>query len=298
VKERGSTNRCGSISGAVSGKTGFFVVYSIIMPRIIFSFFLVMLIIDPVFTLSLEEAIGAEKATELISRGNLTEVQVKNSRPLLLPGHYTAQSLINSAFSEVNPVYIIENLYLYTKPAGAISGNIWTEAERNGLFNRMTALSVLAGLEYYSISDRGMRTLYETSTRIDRPEAGNPLPDPAFQSPPALVSLYARQKDKRFGENTYQYDYHTRDDALIMIQKNLTDMKTGPIRIIRENNLRTILSVIDTGDHLLIYAVSLVNATSFPGMKKRIGDSFTNRTAAIVAWISEEADKAFGRGSR
>lgn len=255
-----------------------------------------MLITESIFSLSLEEAIGAEKAAALISRGNLTEVQVKNSRPLLLPGHYATQTFIDSAFSEVDPAYIIENLYLYTKPAGTMPG-VWTEAERNILFNRMTALSVLAGLEYYSISDNGPRTLYQNSTRIDGPETGNALPDPVFQTPPPLVSLYARQKDKRFGENIYQYDYHTRQDALIMIQKNLTDMKTGPIRIIREDKLRTILSVIDTGDYLLIYAVSLVKATSFPGMKKRIGDSFTNRTVAIVEWISGEADKAFGKGA-
>jgi hypothetical protein len=194
--------------------------------------------------------------------------------------------------AEVDPVYIIENLYLYTKPAGRAAG-IWTAAERNSLFNGMAALSVLAGLEYYSISDNGMRTLYESSTRVDGPEAGNPLPDPVFQTPPASLSLYARQKDKRFGENIYQYDYHTRPDALIMIQKNLTDMNTGPIRIIRKDNFRTILAVIDTGDRLLIYAVSLVKAVSFPGMKKRIGDSFTNKTEAIVKWISGQADKAF-----
>jgi hypothetical protein len=248
-----------------------------------------------VFSLSLEEALGAETAAELRRTGTLTEVQIRKSRPLLVPGHYVTQMFINSAFESINPVYIIENLYLYPKPAGAVSGkaDTWTVAERNALYNGMTAMSTLAGLEYYSASRKRMNTLYETSTIVDGPDTGNPRPDPVFQTPPAALTLYVRQEDRRFGENIYQYDYHVQPDALIMVQKNLTDMTSGLIRMIRKENLRTILAVIDTEDHLLIYTVSLIEAPSFPGMKDRIGNSFTNRTTAIVKWLSGQADKAF-----
>jgi hypothetical protein len=257
-----------------------------------FLLFLAFLAAGEVFSLSLEEALGDERAAELISRGPLTEVQTRRSRPLLTPNHPFTQSLINSAVDEVNPSYIVENLYLYDKPAGAAPG-AWTKAERNALYNGMVAMSALAGLQYYSIGKKGIDILYVTSVVIDGPDTGNPLPDPVFETPPGAFTLYVRQEDGRFGENTYRYDFHARPDALIMIQQNLTDMNSGPIRIIAENNLRTILSVIDAGDRLLIYAVSLIKAPSFPGIKRRIGVSFTNRTTAVVEWFSKQADKAF-----
>jgi hypothetical protein len=257
-----------------------------------FLFFWMFLTAGAAFSLSLEEAVGVERAAELIGRGTLTEVQARRSRPILAPGHPFTQSLVDSAIEAVDPSYIVENLCLYAKPAGAAPDS-WTPAERNALYNGMTAMSTLAGLRYYSVSEKGMDTLYESSVVIDAPDTGNPLPDPVFGTPPPTLTLYVRQKDRKFGENIYRYDYHARQDALIMVQENLTDMKSGAIRMIGKNRLRTVLSVMDTGDRLLIYAVSLIRAPSFPGMKGRIGDSFTNRTAAVIEWLSGQADKAF-----
>ncbi|MDR0376322.1 MAG: hypothetical protein LBH70_00850 [Spirochaetaceae bacterium] len=259
--------------------------------------FLLFLTVCGAFSLSLEEAVGHETAKKLRGGETLTEVQTRKARPLLSPVHYGTRMLIDSAIEDLDPSYIVENLYLYTKPAGAAADD-WTAAERNALYNGMTAMSTLAGLRYYSVSEKGEDILYESSVVIDGPEAGNPQPDPAFgRTPPSAFTLYARQKDKKFGENIYRYDYQDRSNAIIMIQQNLTDMNSGPIRLIAKNKLRTILAVIDTEEHLLFYAISLIKAPSFPGMKRRIGDSFTNRTAAVIEWLSGQADKAFNMTS-
>jgi hypothetical protein len=254
-----------------------------------FLLFILFLAAQAAFSLSLEEALGDERAAELAERGKLTEIQTRGSRTLLAPNHYFTQAFIDSAVESVNPSYIVENLYLYSKPAGA---DAWTPAEQDALYRGMTAMSTLTGLRYYSVSEKGMDILYETSVIIDGPDTGNPLPDPAG-TPPVALTLYVRQKDRKLGENIYRYDYHVRPDALLMVQQNLTDMNSGPVRMIRKNNLRTILSVIDTESSLLIYAVSLIKAPSFPGMKGRIGDSFTNRTAAVIEWLSGQADRVF-----
>jgi hypothetical protein len=262
------------------------------MKKSILLFLLTFLIGRTVFPFSLEEAIGAGNIAKLREEGTLTAIQSRKSQPLLVPEHYFTRSLIGSTANEVNPSYIVENLYLYDKPTGTAS-DAWTTAERNALYAGMTAMSALAGLRYYSASEKGMDILYESSTVIDGPDTGNPRPDPAFETPPSAFTLYAKQKDKKFGENIYRYDYYARPDALILVQQNLTAMNTGAIRIIEKNNLRTILAVIDTREHLVIYTVSLIKTLSFPGMKGRIGASFTNRTAAIVNWLSGQADKAF-----
>jgi hypothetical protein len=260
--------------------------------KLVFLFFLMFLTTGAAFSLSLEEAVGDERAAELLGGGTLTEVQARRSRPLLAPRHPFTQSLIDSAIEAVDPSYIVENLCLYAKPAGAATG-AWTPAERNALYNGMAAMSTLAGLRYYSVSEKGMDTLYESSIVIDGPDTGNPLPDPVFEMPPSALTLYVRQKDRKFGENIYRYSYYARQDTLIMVQENLTDMNSGLIRMIGKNKLRTVLAVMDMGDRLLIYAVSLIKAPSFPGMKGRIGDSFTSRTAAVIEWLSGQADKAF-----
>jgi hypothetical protein len=263
------------------------------MKQSVFLFFLTFLIGGAGFSLSLEEAIGADNAAKLRKEGGaLTGVQSRKAQPLLAPEHYFIRSLISAAANEVDPSYIVENLYLYAKPAGT-APNAWMPALRNVLFTGMTALSTLAGLRYYSLSEKGMDILYETSSVIDGPDTGNPQPDPVFGTPPVTLTLYARQKDRRFGENIYQYDYYARSDTLILVQQNLTDMNSGLIRMIEKNNLRTILAVMDTKDHLVIYTVSLIKTLSFPGMKARIGASFTNRATAIVEWLSGQADKAF-----
>ena len=51
--------------------------------------------------------------------------------------------------------------------------------------------------------------------------------------------------------------------------------------------------MLDAGEYILIYAVSMAKAASLPGMNDRIGSSFSNRAEAILQWITRGADRAF-----
>jgi hypothetical protein len=257
-------------------------------------FFLMAAIAGPVSSLSLEEALGPARAVELANQGTLTAVQTRKGQPLLIPEHAYTREIIHAAIADLDPGIIVESLFLYTKPAGA-STESWTEAERTALYNEALALSSLAGIQYFSTSRNTMRTFYETSVIVDGPETKKPRPDPVFAVPPAELTLYARQKDLTFGENLYRYVYHARPDALIFIQENLSDMYNGIIRAVGRNRLRTTVAVLDAGDHLLIYTASLVKAAAIPGMKGRIGASFSTRAEAILGWFSGRADQAFGK---
>jgi hypothetical protein len=81
---------------------------------------------------------------------------------------------------------------------------------------------------------------------------------------------------------------------LIFVQQNLTAMNAGIIPAVGKNKLRTVMAVIDAGDSLLIYAVSMAKAAPFPGLGERIGNSFTNRAEAVLKWFSGRADGVFG----
>jgi hypothetical protein len=138
-----------------------------------------------------------------------------------------------------------------------------------------------------------MRTFYENSGVIASPASKTFIPDPVYPVPPGKLTIYARQKDLTFGDNTYQYDYYSFPDAMVFIQQNLSSLTYGIIPAVGKNRLRSAVAIIDAGDYLLVYAASMAKAASVPGMKERIGNSFSNRAGAILNWFASRADKAF-----
>jgi hypothetical protein len=138
-----------------------------------------------------------------------------------------------------------------------------------------------------------MRVFYEFSRVLDGPRTKKPVSDPVFTVPPQSLTLYADQKDLTFGDNVYRYDYQSAPDALFFVQENLTALNAGIIPAVGRNKLRSVLAVIDCGDCLLIYAVSMAKAAALPGMGDRIGSSFGNRAEAVLKWFTAGADRVF-----
>ncbi|GHT69659.1 hypothetical protein FACS1894110_19560 [Spirochaetia bacterium] len=253
----------------------------------------------PLSAATLEDLVGAEQAALLkaavAAGGTLTEVQLKNPAPRLVPQHAGVRRIVDETMNILDPSLFVETLSLYVKPAASARPE-WSAAEKTGLFNGALAISTLAGIQYYSASRKSMRTFYEISQVIDGPKTKRGLADFEYTSselPAGVITVYARQKDLTFGDNIYQYEYRTEADFLLFIQENLTNMNVGIIRAMGKNKLRSLVAVIDADDYLLIYAVSMAHAASISGLSERIGNSFTNRAEAILKWYSGQADKAF-----
>jgi hypothetical protein len=249
-----------------------------------------------VFPTPLDELLDQAAFNTLMAseQESVTEVRFKTSTPVLLPRHSYTQELIARTLQDLDPSFLVETLRVYHKPSGA-SLPVWSRAERNALFNQCLALSSLTGLEYYSESRKRMHTFYETSTIIDSPETKRPLPDPVYDVPPANALLYVRQKDLTFGDNIYRYEYHSRNDALLFTQENLTALSLVLIPAVGKHRLRSVVAVLDAGADILVYVFSAAKATSFPGLNERIGSSFSNRADAILRWFVSRADQAFGK---
>jgi hypothetical protein len=248
---------------------------------------------SPLAAASLEELTGPGRAVDLAAGDIITEVQLKNPRPALIPRRPELRQLVDKMMETLGPGLCVESLYRYQKPANAAGG--WTEEERTRLYNAALALSTLAGIPYYSASRKTMRTFYEYSRVIDGADAKRELPDPVFSEVPRELRIYARQKDLTFGDNIYQYDYMAYEDSLIFVQRNLTALNAGIIPAVGKNKLHSVVAVIDAGDSLLFYAAAMVKAVSLPGMGDRIGNSFTNRAEAMLKWFAGQADKVFGK---
>jgi hypothetical protein len=253
-----------------------------------------------VFAADLERLVGAEQGARalaaLLNGESITESQYrKGASPLLLPRDSYIGELSQAIIRELEPTVMVENLSLYTKSAPNVN-QAWTAAERDALYNEILAISTLTGLRYFSISRGEMRTFYESSVVIDGPDSKKVQADPSFRpplSPPDDYTLYARQKDLTFGDNIYRYDYQARPGALILVQTNLSAMSYGIIPLIGKEKLRSIVAVLDAGDYLLIYALSVAKAVTLPGMSERISGSFSNRIEAMLGWFDDRADAVF-----
>jgi hypothetical protein len=250
----------------------------------------------PLSAATLEELLGAERAAALraaSAAGNPhTEVQLRKPAPALVPRHPALRAVLDENMQQLGPGLFVETLYRYEKPAGA-TRPLWSGPEKTALYNNALALSTLAGIQYYSVSHKAMRTFYETSRIIDGPGTKNVLEDPVYGEAPAALRIYARQKDLTFGDNIYQYDYRADADFLLFIQENLTSMNVGIIPAVGKNKLRSLVAVIDAGDSLLVYAASMARVTALPGLGGRIGSSLTNRVEAMLKWFNNQADRAF-----
>ena len=266
------------------------------MIKKIFALLLASAVTQAAFSIPLEELVPAHAARLRQNIDPIIETQFRNTSLQLLPSDNNLSQVVNSVMEALGPSVLVETLYLYNKPENARTNvNTWDNTQKTGIYNQLLAISSLAGIQYYSSNRGAMRTFFETSHVIDNPNTKNRLPDPVHQTPPAFLSIYARQKDLTFGDNVYQYNYTVTGNSIYFIQENVTALTYGIIPVIGRNNLRTILAVFDCGDSLLIYAVSMAKAASVPGMGERVTTSFSNRARAMLTWFSGRADVFFGK---
>lgn len=239
----------------------------------------------------LQDLLGKELAARLQASGEVRQVQSRESEPaLLLQGSLEAK--VAAALDGFEPDLLVEALYLYRKPATA-NGEQWTEAERTALYNALSALSTLQGIQYYSASRERMRTFYESSYLVAGPGSWTRVKDPVVTSPPEKATLYAVQRDLTLGEHRYRYDFRAAPDAFLFVQENLTDVNVVFVPVLRKGGMRTAVLVADAGPWLVVYAASAARIPLVPGIESRLLNSFNNRTDALYRWFCTRAETAF-----
>jgi len=265
------------------------------MKRVFIFAFVFMTIVPCIFSVPLESLVSSSTAARLRSSGeSIIETQLRNSAPVLLPGDRELWRIVSEAVDSLQANTLVEALFLYKKPASiAEASDGWTAEQRTGVFNQILSVSSMTGLQYYSASRGTMRTFYEHSYVVDGPASRNRIPDPVFATVPETLTSYARQKDLTFGDNIYRYDYVAAQDAIYFTQENITALSIALIPVVGRGNLKTVVSVIDCGDSLLIYAVSMAKALSVPGLWDRLNSSFGNRVEAMLNWFSGRLDNIF-----
>lgn len=244
------------------------------------------------YSANLSDFVSKENAVLLEKDQKVIRVSTGNIHTQLVPALGLLKQLVDDIKVMLEPTIAVENLYLYKKPPAKI-GTAWTEREQLGLFNEIRAISTLSGIEYYSASRNKMRTFYEASHVIDNPVTKNPIPDPIDHILPEETSLFARQKDLTFGDNVYRYEYKTSAHSIIFLQTNLSTLSYGIVPLIKKENLKSLISIIDIDEGLLLYAVTFAKASTIPGIEGKIKDSFSNRTEAVYKWFISKVHAVF-----
>jgi hypothetical protein len=152
--------------------------------------------------------------------------------------------------------------------------------------NTLLAVHGLEGLEYYSISHRRMRTLFERSFVIADEASREPLPDPEVSQLPSSGELLVYQRDLTFGDNVFTLTYSATESAIHLRFRNRTPFRYGPFRIVTPGNMEmhVYLVAIDTGVHY--YGIFGAKSINIRVIADRIHRSFYNRLLALYEWYA------------
>jgi hypothetical protein len=246
-----------------------------------------------VWAVPLAELAG-ERTAALVAGGALSAGSYGRQAALeLVPAHTKLALLLENRVAGLKPNVVSEALRLYKKPAGA-QKPVWSERERAALYNQTLALSTLSGIEYFSRRRKRMHTLYEYSYIINNMDEKIRQADPVFAAPPDELTVFARQKDTKFGDNFYTLTYTCGKEMIFIAQENIRPMSLAFVPVVDAGALCSYIALFDADDYILIYAVSIVKTIAvLPGLVSQMNTSINNRVEALLSWFETRAAAAY-----
>ncbi len=226
--------------------------------------------------------VGTAAAQRLADGGGLrASSSGKNASLALAPDHPAAAGF-RSAIAAERPDIVVEALFLWRRPYAADPA-----AEALAAYNALRSVGSLQGIEYYSASRKKVWLLYEYSSIVAGQADDTPVRDARLAAlPPVPETLYARQKDTTFGDNTYRVSLASGDGYVTQASTNLTRMSLGFVPVAAPGDVNVRLLVVSTDDGLLFYAASSARAAVVPGVRGTLETSFGNRAEAVYRWFS------------
>lgn len=254
-------------------------------PNLILCLYLTLLFSGTVFSQTVENIpseIQYEVFQQLLEKGEYrTQYFKEKGKDFTLYPKTELGSLLKETWTEKkDPVFVSESLFLIKKPTEINSLELDTD-----LISRiMRSISSMEGIEYYSNSDKKMKTLYMQSYTVDNLEDKNRISDKVEGSADNL-SIYAFQEDGSFGDNYYQIDYRQRENEVSMVIRLKEPLKYGFITAVKADNLVFNIDVLDKGDYLVMYIGAKVNFPAISFLENKLNKSFGSRITALYDWF-------------
>ncbi|MEE0133575.1 MAG: DUF6675 family protein [Treponema sp.] len=254
-------------------------------PNLILCLCLTLLFSGTVFSQSIKNTpseIDGEIFQQLLEKGEYrTQYFKEKDKDFTLYPKTELGSLLKETWTEKKePVFVSESLFLIEKPTEANT----LELDTDLISQIMRSISSMEGIEYYSNSDKKMKTLYMQSYAVDNLEDKNRIPDKLEGSADNL-SIYAFQEDGSFGDNYYQIDYRQQENEVSMVIRLMEPLKYGLITAVKANNLVFNIDVLDKGDYLIMYIGAKVKFPAISFLENKLNKSFGSRITALYDWF-------------
>lgn len=249
----------------------------------IFCFCFAMLFCGTVFSQSAENfssEFEGEIFQQLLEKGEYRVQYFKESgRDFTLYPQTELGSLLTKTWTETkDPVFVAESLFLIEKPEGS------NQLDTALISRIMRSVSSMEGIEYYSNSEKKMKTLYSQSYTVDNLKDKNRIADKVEGSADNL-SIYAFQEDGSFGDNYYQIDYRQRENEVSMVIRLMEPLKYGLVTAVKANNLVFNIDVLDKGSYLVMYIGAKVRFPAISLLENKLNRSFGSRIIALHDWF-------------
>jgi len=185
-------------------------------------------------------------------------------------------SILSSALTVSGATVAQEGFYLFPRPAGEVE---------LGIYNALNAVASMAGIQYYSLSQKKMETLVLASWRVEAAGKAAKIADPVFTQIPAYQRTVVFQKDNRLGDGYSELVYQWEPGRLTLTMKNLGELKYGFLPLVAPGNLQMVFVVIPLADKVALYAAMDVKTASLFGLEHSKDENFRNRMRALAGWL-------------
>ncbi len=174
--------------------------------------------------------------------------------------------------------------------------NLTAEEINLKVFKVLTEISTQKGLQYISrMAGFKPKTLFEESYCIsDLDDKKSKIDDPEITTLSDEYTLYAYQKDNRFGGNTYVVNYRTDEKSVELEIINHTPIRFAGVSCVKEEQLTMKLKVeqsAETNEFIIIGSAFVPNQkpkVSFLFYTVDLENSFNRRVTALKNWFAAQ----------
>lgn len=153
------------------------------------------------------------------------------------------------------------------------------------LYDILTDVESMEGIEYYSASRDSMRVLFTQSYFVRSPQNLERIKPESESTIPPDQSFWLFQQDQTFGKNIYSMNLLQSSRTIHMQMQNNSTVNYGIFPAIREQNMKIHMTVHVLEEGIAIFSSIRALPVISLGLESRIQSSMENRLIAITNWF-------------
>lgn len=170
----------------------------------------------------------------------------------------------------------------------ALAGRFTSSGSLDELLKHFGAISSLKGLQYWSVTDGGWRTLITSASALDAPESGHSRTDFTLAEMKSGHELYFAQQDNRTSEEVV-YRMNVKDlgkDRFIVAVENVTPVRSFMLTLFDPGDLQSVHFVERESPKVFRYYGLAFAGESLPTSLALPEASYVNRALALYGHLS------------